>query len=424
MEIKAPALRLVEEKAEPPPTLTFYIVYSLAVTSAFMLLLTQVTITLPIRVGQILPDGKGQALGLILGAGAIFALVANPLAGMLSDRTDSRFGRRRPWIVVGYVVATVALAIIAWTDNLYVILLGWCVAQAGGNASLAALMAIIPDQIPESHRGRVSSIVGMGSSVGVLVGAYLVMLVGTSDMAMFIIPTLVGLAAILLYVYFVPDAQINVANSRRMSVGIFFSALWVNPLRYKDFGWAWLSRFMVFYGVATTLSYQVYLLYDRTKISSDSISKAMFISSLLSVIFVTLSASIGSWFSDRYHRRKIFVFFACLIHAAGLFILISDVSLMAYYIGTSVLSIGLGCYLAVDNALVVDVLPNRERDAAKNLGIMNIANAVPQSLAPSIAPVFLALGSAQEPNYVLLFCVAALVAAFGAILILPVKGTS
>jgi len=86
-----------------------------------------------------------------------------------------------------------------------------------------------------------------------------------------------------------------------------------------------------------------------------------------------------------------------------------------------VTGIGQGVYLAVDLALVTDVLPDRETDAAKDLGVFNIANALPQVIAPAIAPLFLAIGGPN--NYVALFVAAATFAVLGAIAIWPVKGT-
>lgn len=424
MEVKTTTLGAGAEIDKSPPTLGFFVSYGLAVISTYMLLMTPVTITLAIRISQIDPVGKGGALGTVLSVGAFFAMIANPVAGRLSDRTNSRFGRRRPWILGGFCVSTIALFTIAWTNNFYIILLSWCVAQIGGNGTLVALNAVVADRIPESHRGRVSSIIGMGASLGVLVGSFLVMLVGSTGMAMFTIPTVLGLIAIIIFVFVFREPATKVHYSQPLTIGYLLGSLWVNPFRYKDFGWAFVSRFLVFYGAATTLSYQVYLLLDRFNLSHDEIGKTMFVSSLLTAIFVTISASIGSWLSDKYQKRKIFVFAAALIYAGGIFILIANVSLLAFFIGTSVLSIGFGCYLAVDNALVVDVLPNRETDAAKNMGVMNIANTVPQSLAPAVAPLILLFGSANDANYVFLFCLAAVVAALGAVAILPVKGTT
>jgi MFS family permease len=80
--------------------------------------------------------------------------------------------------------------------------------------------------------------------------------------------------------------------------------------------------------------------------------------------------------------------------------------------------VGFGMYMAVDLALVVDVLPDADQ-AAKDLGVLNIAGALPFTLAPAIAPAILAVGG---DSYRVLFGVAAACAVAGAAAILPVKG--
>ena len=71
-------------------------------------------------------------------------------------------------------------------------------------------------------------------------------------------------------------------------------------------------------------------------------------------------------------------------------------------------------------ALAAAVLPEGGKEAAKDLGVLNIANALPQSIAPAIAPIFLAIGGGG--NYTALFIAAAVFALFGALSIQPVKG--
>ena len=79
--------------------------------------------------------------------------------------------------------------------------------------------------------------------------------------------------------------------------------------------------------------------------------------------------------------------------------------------------LGFGLYAAVDLALVADVLPN-PADVAKDLGVFNIAGALPFTVAPAIAPAILAIG---DGSYSLLYAVAGVSAIIGAIAILPVR---
>jgi MFS family permease len=96
----------------------------------------------------------------------------------------------------------------------------------------------------------------------------------------------------------------------------------------------------------------------------------------------------------------------------------------ALYFGAGLWGLGLGAYMAVDIALVTDVLPNARTEAAKNLGVFNIANALPQSLAPAVAPLFLAIGAtpAVHANYTSLFFAAAVFALAGAATTMFIRG--
>src|SRR6516164_5635967 len=104
---------------------------------------------------------KVAVLGWVTGIGAAVAMVANPVAGALSDRTASRFGRRRSWIVCGALAGAAALVLLAGQHALAGVLIGWCLAQARLNAMQASLTASVPDQVPVPQRGAVSGWIGL-----------------------------------------------------------------------------------------------------------------------------------------------------------------------------------------------------------------------------------------------------------------------
>jgi MFS family permease len=129
---------------------------------------------------------------------------------------------------------------------------------------------------------------------------------------------------------------------------------------------------------------------------------------------------VGGILSDRFKRRKVFVLVAGLIYGVGIVIVAFASSFWIFLIGTLISNLALGVYAAVDQALVTDVLPNRETEGAKGMGIFTIAQSLPQSLAPAIAPLFLAIGGGN--NYTALYLVAGLLALLGAFAIQPIKG--
>src|SRR5512142_224503 len=151
----------------------FVAIYAFAYAALWLALLTPATITLALRVRQIVPGDAARPASLVLFAGALAALVSNPLFGALSDRTRSRFGRRKPYLVVGGVVGFGALALIGVARSVAAVLVGWCVAQLAYNAVLAALVAIVADRIPASRRGTVVGILGMCMPVGQISGTFL-----------------------------------------------------------------------------------------------------------------------------------------------------------------------------------------------------------------------------------------------------------
>src|SRR6516162_1548734 len=115
-----------------------------------------ISVLLPNQVQAIAGSAhKVAVLGWVTGIGAAVAMVANPVAGALSDRTASRFGRRRPWIVSGALAGAAALALLAGQHTIAGVIAGWCLAQAGLNAMQASVTACVPD-----HAGAVAVVAG------------------------------------------------------------------------------------------------------------------------------------------------------------------------------------------------------------------------------------------------------------------------
>lgn len=410
-----------EPTSAPPERVgpVFITVYTAAYLGLWVALMTPVVVTLAVRIQQIDPAGKEGSLALVTGVGAFLALVANPFFGKLSDRTVSRFGMRRPWLVGGALMGTLGLAVVGTAHVVPVLVLGWCLAQAGFNAVLVALTALLPDQVPAEQRGRVSGLLGMSISVAMVVGTFLAQGLQGSPFWMFMAPGVVGLLPALLLAMVVRDRQLAPGQRPRYGVREFVRSFWVNPARYPDFGWAWLSRFLFFMGLATLLTYQAYYLSDQLHYGAAEVTRLVFVSTLVQTACTVVSSNLSGWLSDRMRRRKVFVLGSALMYSVGLLLIALAGSFGMFLVGMAVTGIGQGVYFAVDLALVAEVLPDRENDAGKDLGVFNIANALPQSLAPGIAPVFLAIGGGG--NYAALFGAAVAFAVLGAVAIRPVR---
>src|SRR5690348_13630961 len=160
----------------------------------YIALLGPAIIGIGIKVQQIVPDAeKTSALGTVAGFGALFAVIGNVLFGRFSDRTTSRWGRRRPWIVGGTVVMTLAFVVMALGSTVPVVTAGWCLAQLGANATLAPFVATISDQVPQFQRGSVSALLGIAQNVGILGGTYVAQVFQDHVVIMFVLPAVVSI---------------------------------------------------------------------------------------------------------------------------------------------------------------------------------------------------------------------------------------
>lgn len=403
----------------------FIAAYALAYFGLWAALLTPVVVSLAIKVGQVAPQTPARSLSLVLGVGAFLALASNPVFGKLSDRTTSRFGMRRPWLLGGAVGSALALGVISAAQSILVILIGWCLAQLAYNALFAAITALLPDQAPPEQRGRISGILGMCQPPALVAGTFLAQL-GPGTFWMFMGPAAVALVTVVGLVVVLKDDRRLQPDYRPppYTPREFARSFWVNPRRHPDFGWAFLSRFLLFMAVATLITYQVFYLSEKLGVPTGEVPRLVFVSVVVLNAVIVPASALSGWGSDRLGRRKALVFASALVLAIGVAIIAFAGSFAVFLIGVAIAGLGHGIYVAVDLALLSEVLPDPD-DTAKDLGVFNIASAGPQSLAPAVAPLFLAvplLASGEEGNYTALFFAAAIFAALGAFAIRPVKG--
>ncbi|WP_108472298.1 MFS transporter [Rhodanobacter thiooxydans] len=397
----------------------FIAIYGMAYMGLWMALLPPILVGLAMRVSEIAPAHATGSLSLVVGVGALIALFGNPFFGSLSDRTTSRFGMRRPWLIAGAAGGVVGLTVVAMAVTVPQLLLGWCITQLAYNAQLAALTAILADQIPASQRGMVSGIVGVSLPLGMVGGTYLVELLAYSTLAIFLVPAVIALAGAFLLAWVLPDHRLAAMQRPRYGWREFLGSFWINPLRFPDFAWAWGSRFLLYAGVALLMTYQEFYLIHQLGCAPTAVPRWIFLSTLVQSGAVAISSVVGGGLSDARGRRKAFVCGTALIYALALLMIAFATSYTYFLVAMAITGIAQGGYLAADLALVTDVLPERETHAARNLGIFNIANVMPQSLMPAIAPgILLASGG----SYTVLFAMAAALVVLGAWAILPVRG--
>lgn len=330
---------------------------------------------------------KVAVLGWVTGIGAAVAMISNPVAGALSDRTTGQLGRRHPWTVCGAVAGAAALVLLAGQHTIAGVIIGWCLAQAGLNAMQASVTAGVPDHVPVAQRGAVSGWIGLPQTVGVVLAVALVTLAVTGNAGYVLIAALV-VACALPFALTTPDVRLFRADRPPFAFRAFARSFWLSPRRYPDFAWAWLTRFAVNLGNAMAILYLLYFLRDRVHYSrlfpGQKAEDGLLILILAYTAAVVITAVTGGMISDRTGHRKLPVTVAGLVMAVPAVMLAFWPTWGVAIASATVMGLGFGVYLSVDQALVTQVLPSAMA-RAKDLGIINIANSGPQVLAPAIA---------------------------------------
>ncbi|TCM43560.1 Na+/melibiose symporter-like transporter [Kribbella sp. VKM Ac-2568] len=396
----------------------FISLYALAYMSTCLVLIAPLLVTLALKVNSLVGIERApNSLALVAGVGSLVAMVGNPFFGKVSDRTSSSLGMRRPWMVIGLIGGSLGVLVVALAPTIAVVLIGWCIAQLFFNALLAAQVAVLPDQVPTVQRGMVSGVLGICVPIASVSGTFLVRLFTGNQVAMFLVPCAIGGFFILLFAIVLKDRLLSRADKPAWSLREFVGTFYVNPRTSPDFAWAFAGRFLFVLAYAFLVTYQAYYLLEKLGSAEEDVPGQIFLGTLTQSTFIVAASLIGGRLSDRSGRRKIFVMIASIVFGLGLFAVAVAGDFNGFLVGMAISGLGFGLYMAVDLALVADVLPDQD-NTAKDLGVFNIAGALPFSVGPAIAPLILAINGA---GYGVLYAVAGICAIVGAFAILPVR---
>jgi MFS family permease len=412
-----PAEKQVESRvstalAEPtvPVRARWVTLLALANLAVWMGFFTPIQVLLPEQLQAISPHDKEAMLGWVTGLGALAAVIANPVAGALSDRTAGRFGRRHPWTLGGGLVGALGLVLLAEQHTVLGVALCWVGVQICFNAMLASLTAAVPDRVPVAQRGAVSGWIGMPQVLGVVLGTVLVTVIISGVRAGYLA---VAVAVVLLTLPFplsTSDDRLARAERPRLDRRSF----WINPRRHPDFAWAFGTRFLVQLGNSLGTLYLLYFLTDAVGLADPDTGLLILI--LIYTAGLMTTTVLAGRRSDRSGRRKPYVIVSGVVMAVAALLLAVAPTWPAAMLAAAVLGGGYGIYLAVDAALITQVLPS-PTGRAKDLGIINIANSAPQVLAPALAaPIVASLG-----GYPVLYVATAVVTLLGGVFIYRVR---
>ncbi len=353
--------------------------------------------------GLILPDmvlqlvgreHEGLALGTLEGVGSLMAVFWQPIGGALSDRTQSRFGRRHPFIVAGTIGDVLFLIGLALSGTFGMVLIFYFLLQTSSNTAQGPYQGLMPDVVPEAQRGTASGYFGVANVIGLLagtVGAGAILARAGRTAAILSICALLVLT-MLPTVLLIPDRAKRTASqftSARQAILTTFA----RPLRYPTFLWLMASRLLILMGLVGVQSF-VFFYFSNVFFHNDRNDTITASYTLLGLVI--MAAFLASWpaarASDRYGRRP-FIMAGGLLGAAGVLILVFShyqllptqvleplartlkvppLAAQATLVGV-LIGIGYGVFFSVDWAFMQDVIPAQE--AGLFMGFSNIATA-------------------------------------------------
>ena len=289
----------------------------LAQFGVFMAFITPIAISLAVRLGELAPANQ-EYLGYITGAGALWVMLTAPFMGIWSDRTRTRIGRRRPFMIGGMIVGVLSLFVMALAPSVLLLGAGWILAQWGWGTVLGNLQNSTADRLPESQRGKVAGLTGFATQVAPVIGVIATMGLTGNALLLFLVPGVVGVVLVTLFVTLVHEDDSRGLPLERIGAAGVLRKYVYNPRKYPDFSWNWLARFFFYFGLTLNTTFTAFFFADRLGVSITEVSGVIGTLGGIGVLATTAGAIGGGFLSDRFRRRKVFLVLGGAIMAVGM----------------------------------------------------------------------------------------------------------
>ena len=342
-------------------------------------------IILPAVLLNYVPDEKKNTyLGLLTFAGLVIAMIVQPAAGAVSDGWKSRFGRRRPLIVLGTLFDFLFLSILAWMGGLDWLFIGYIGLQLSSNIAHGPLQGLLPDRVPQTQLGVASSVKTFMDMLALVVASLLAgrLIDSQTRDPTAIILTVMGLLIV--------AASITILGVREQPTGAGERTDWkalsgqfrIDFRQNTSYWWLMLERALFLLGIYGVQAFAQYYLQDVLRVP-DPPKQTGDLLAVLTISLVLLVLMSG-WLADKYGAKRI-LYVATLVASSGMLMMVFARDMRGLFVFGSLLGAGLGLFLTANWALANALVP--EAEAGKYLGLANLATAGAGALARLEGPL-------------------------------------
>lgn len=401
-------------------------------TAALLPVVVPAQVLLIVARGSVGSAEQAAYLGWLAAAAAVIALVLQPLVGLLSDRTRSPWGRRRPHVLWGTTVMLLGAAALTQAAGPWSFAAAFLVLQAGNNAAIAAYQGLLPDLVPRRQRGSASGFLGLmtilGNAASLGLAAFLlseasasrpgVITSGAAAYYLITIAVLVVACAITVIGVAEPSSR-DRPREPPLSVRNTVTA-WVEPWRNRNYAWVFVARFLVIMGLTLFLTFIEYYFAQVAHVTNFVQATAAV---ALVALLVAVVGAVGlGLLSDRMRRVPLAFASTLVMAVAAVLFLVSGGNIPLWWLG-GVFGLGYGAYWSVDWALAVDSLPSI-RAAGRDLGIWSLASTLPGMAAPALGSLIIGVAASlghTSVGYQGVFVAAAIFFVLGAVAVLGIR---
>jgi Na+/melibiose symporter-like transporter len=368
---------------------------------------------------------KSTYLGLLTFAGLMLAIIVQPIAGAISDRSGFAWGRRRPFILGGTLAAMLLLAGIGWGGSFLAIFVIYCLLQIASNTTQGPYQAFIPDLVPLGKRGLASGVKGfleIAGGVALLYPVAIFMDHYSASKGLWLWLALAMLGAVLLAAMVVTILTVKErpgwVGARFPLLPSIYQSFRINIRAHRDFIWFILSRLFIMMAFTTLQTFAMYFLMDVVGVSNPATATARF--SIVAIVGMLVVAYPAGRLSDRIGRRPI-AFTAGLLGAlAILLIFLSGQNFTLIMLCGGLVGIAFGAFMSSNWALATDLVPKGEE--ARYLGLTNLATAGGAALARLIGPLIdFGNGLSSNLGYSFMFLACFVYLIVGSLLLLKIR---